>query len=285
MHDTCTARTPRALLRRTPRAAASFLAVLRLRKQRRRYAPCSRFSPRRLPPAARGATVLLTPALKGAAKGRAVLASSCCAASVRCGRRIVLVPSFASPGEVQRTVRCQRSSRRTGQRGMRPGCPRLVLGCQQLSLPRGAAQRAVAALWAPCFGPIRPTGAKGVQQATPAARICFNVSGQAEGSIVTPQNLSRARLAMLGGCATLDRTCGAPAEASRPGRKHAGGKRRQGRASELPCGDYLQRESTAEAACRARRQSARASGLHEVLAGGFCRLAGSVGQRINYSSL
>ncbi len=41
----------------------------------------------------------------------------------------------------------------------------------------------------------------------------LNVSGQAEGSIVTPQNLSRARLAALGGCATLDRTCGAPAAA------------------------------------------------------------------------
>ncbi len=53
----------------------------------------------------------------------------------------------------------------------RPGCPRLVLGCQQLSLPRGAAQRAVAALWAPCFGTIRPGGAQGVPQATPAARI------------------------------------------------------------------------------------------------------------------
>jgi len=49
----------------------------------------------------------LTPALKGAAKVRAVLASSRYAASVRCGRRIILVPSFASPGEVQRTVRWQ----------------------------------------------------------------------------------------------------------------------------------------------------------------------------------
>ncbi len=74
----------------------------------------------------------LTPALKGAAKVRAVLASSRCAASVRCGRRIILVPSFASPREVYPKVRCQRSSRRTGQRGLRPGCPRLVLGCQQL---------------------------------------------------------------------------------------------------------------------------------------------------------
>ncbi len=70
--------------------------------------------------------------------------------SVRCGRRIILVPSFASPGEVHPKVRCQRSSRRTGQRGLRPGCPRLVLGCQQLCPPRGA---------------------QGVQQAAPAARI------------------------------------------------------------------------------------------------------------------
>ncbi len=61
-------------------------------------------------------------------------------ASVRCGRRIIEVPSFASPREVHPTVRSQRSSRRTGQRGLRPGCPRLGLGCQQLLLPRGAGQ-------------------------------------------------------------------------------------------------------------------------------------------------
>ncbi len=149
---------------------------------RQRYGPCSRFSRRRLSPAARGATVLLTPALKGASKVRAVLASSRCAASVRCVRRIFIVPSFASPGEVHPKVRCQRSRRRTGQRGLRPGCPRLGLGCQQLLLPRGAAQRAVAALWAPCFGPIRPDGAKGVQPAAPAARILSMFSAMQRGA-------------------------------------------------------------------------------------------------------
>ena len=48
-------------------------------------------------------------------------------------------------------------------------------------------------------------------------------------------------------------------------------------ASELPYGGSLllwqPHLSTAEAACRARRQSARASGLREVLAGGFCRVS------------
>ncbi len=128
----------------------------------------------------------LTPALKGAAKVRAVLASS-----PQAGFRALRAAHHSSPllrlpkGGTPK-VRCQRSSRRTGQRGLRPGCPRLVLGCQPRSLPRGAAQRAVAALWAPCFGPIRPKGAQGVQQATPAARILLKVSGQAEGSIVTP---------------------------------------------------------------------------------------------------
>ncbi len=42
---------------------------------------------------------------------------------VRCGRRIIIVPSFASPREVHRKVRCQRSSRRTGQRGLTAGLP------------------------------------------------------------------------------------------------------------------------------------------------------------------
>ncbi len=42
---------------------------------------------------------------------------------VRCGRRSILVPSFASPGEVHPKVHCQRSSRRTGQRGLTAGLP------------------------------------------------------------------------------------------------------------------------------------------------------------------
>ncbi len=71
-------------------SALTRLELLATQQQRmQRYAPCSR--------------------------------SSRCAASVRCGRRSILVPSFASPGEVHPTVRCQRSSRRTGQRGLAAG--------------------------------------------------------------------------------------------------------------------------------------------------------------------
>ncbi len=90
---------------------------------RQRYAPCSRFSRSGFRRLRAGHLFELTPALKGASKVRAVLASSRYAASVRCGRRIFLVPSFASPGEVHPKVHCQRSSRRTGQRGLTAGLP------------------------------------------------------------------------------------------------------------------------------------------------------------------
>ncbi len=127
-----------------------------------------------------------------------------------CGRRIIVVPSFASPGEVQRTVRGQRSSRRTGQRGLAAGLPPPRAGLLATFTPPWSSATSRRCALGFLLWPHPPQGAKGVQQAAPAAR---NVSGQAEGSIVTPQNLSRARLATLGGCATLDRTCGVSQEA------------------------------------------------------------------------
>jgi hypothetical protein len=45
------------------------------------------------------------------------------------------VPSFASPGEVQRTVRSQRSSRRTGQRGLAAGLTPPRAGLPAASAP------------------------------------------------------------------------------------------------------------------------------------------------------
>ncbi len=110
-------------------------------------------------------------------------------------------------------VRCQRSSRRIGQRGLTAGLPPPRAGLPAAFTPpwgRTTSRRCAlgSLLWP--HPPARGTRcAAGYASCTDS----FNVSGQAEGSIVTPQNLSRARLAMLGGCATLDRTCGAPAEA------------------------------------------------------------------------
>ncbi len=56
-------------------------------------------------------------------------------------------------------------------------------------------------------------------------------------------------------------------------------------ASELPYGGSLRlwqpHLSTAEAACRARLQSALASVLREVQAGGFCRLGSRIRERTN----
>ncbi len=100
-------------------------------RTRPRYAPCSRFSRRRLPLGCARGTCLSSP--QPSREPQRYAPSSPPArkwASVRCGRRIVLVPSFASPREVHPKVRCQPSSRRTGQRGLRPGCPRLMRGCQ-----------------------------------------------------------------------------------------------------------------------------------------------------------
>ncbi len=74
-YNTCTARTPRALLRRTPRAAASSLAVLPQHKAAVR--PVLALQPQAASALLRAGPLFeLTPALKGAAKVRAVLASS-----------------------------------------------------------------------------------------------------------------------------------------------------------------------------------------------------------------
>ncbi len=190
----------------------SALAVLRLQKQRPRYAPCSRFSRRRLPLGCARGNCFAHPRPQGSRKGTRRPRLQPQAASVRCGRRIIVVPSFASPGEVHRTVRCQRSSRRPGQRGLTAGLPPPRAGLPAtLTPPWGRATSRRCALGS-LLWPHPPHGHKG---AAGCARCTdsFDVSGQAEGSIVTPQNLSRARLAMLGGYATLDRTCGAPAAA------------------------------------------------------------------------
>ncbi len=189
-------------------------------------------------------------------------------------------------GTAYGTLSAQQSADRSTRPAARLPPPRAGLPAA-LTPPWGSATSRRCALGS-LLWPHPPHGHKG---AAGCARCTdyLNVSGQAEGSIVTPENLSRARLATLGGYATLDRTCGVSQETSRPGRKHAGGRQRQDRASELPCGGSLllwqPHLSTAEAACRARRQSARASGLREVLAGGFCRRGNSVGQKRNSSSL
>ncbi len=90
-----------------------------------------------------------------------------------------------------------------------------------------------------------------MQQATPAARILSMFPARQRGSIVTPQRNSLAE--------------------NMPGEGQG-----KASASELSYGGSLllwqPHFSTAEAACRARRQSARASGVREVLADGFCRL-------------
>ena len=175
----------------------------------------------------------LTPALKGAAKVRAVLASSRCAASVRCGRRIIVDPSFASPGEVHPKVRCQRSSRRTGQRGLTAGLPPPHAGLPAaLTPPWGSATSRRCALGS-LLWPHPPRWGTRCAAGYASCTDYLNVSGQAEGSIVTPQNLSRARLAMLGGCATLDRTCGAPAEAFTAWPKTCRGRKRQSQRAAL----------------------------------------------------
>ncbi len=134
--------------------------------------------------------------------------------SVRCGRRIILAPSFASPREVHPTVHCQRSSRRTGQRGLTAWLPPPRAGLPAaLTPPWGRATSRRCALGS-LLWPHPPR--RGTRCAAGCVRCTdsFNVSGQAEGSIVTPQNLSRARLATLGGYATLDRTCGVSQETS-----------------------------------------------------------------------
>ncbi len=213
-HDTGAARTPHALLRRTHRAAASSLAVLRLRRQQQRYAPCSRFSPRRLPlGCARGNWFRSPPPSRAPQRYAPSSPPARKRSSVRCGRRIFIIPSFASPWEVYRTVHCQRSSRRTGQRGLTAGLPPPRAGLPATLTPPWSSATSRRCALGSLLLPHPPR--RGTRCAAGYARCTdsFDVSGQAEGSIVTPENLSRARLAALGGCATLDRTCGAPAAA------------------------------------------------------------------------
>ncbi len=190
--DTCTARTPRALLRRTPRAAAISLAiplqhtaavrpVLALQPQEA-SAGCARGHWLSSPP---------TPLKKGSPKVRAGRAASRkrlpCAAG---GAAFSSPPSPPQGRYPQGTLSAQPSADRSARPTARLPPPR-------------------AGLPAPFPPPWGTRCAAGSARCTDS----FNVSGQAEGSIVTPQNLSRARLAPLGSCATLDRTCGAPAAA------------------------------------------------------------------------
>jgi len=96
-----------------------------------------------------------------------------------------------------------------------------VLGCQQLLLPRGAAQRAVAALGAPCFGPIRPQG-QAVWSPRRARHRALSRPGEA--SVVMRQNLSRP--SPPGGYASLDGTCRASHRSSHlAGKKPRAGER------------------------------------------------------------
>ncbi len=141
-----------------------------------------------------------------------------------------LLPSFASPREVQRKVRCQRSSRRTGQRGLAAGRPPPRAGLPAASPPPwgGATSRRYA--WGSLLWPHPPPGAGGVRPAALAARMASFRPG--EGSIVAASNPSRASLATLGGCTTLDGTCAASRE-----RNHLAGKKpgdREDRASGKP---------------------------------------------------
>ncbi len=139
------ARTPRALLRSTPRADAMF--VRRVMAAHCCGTPRARASAqggfRRL---RAGQLVELTPALKGAAKVRAVLASS--RKRLPCAAGGASFWSPPSPPLGRYPTRYAVSAAVCGpvNAAWRPGCPRLVLGCQRLLLPRGAAQRAVAAL-------------------------------------------------------------------------------------------------------------------------------------------
>ncbi len=105
---------------------------------------------------------------------------------VRCGRRSIQIPSFASPREVHPTVRCQRSSRRTGQRGLTAGLPPPRAGLPAtFTPPWGSATSRRCALGS-LLWPHPPP--RGTRCAAGSARCTdsFNVSGQAEGSIVTP---------------------------------------------------------------------------------------------------
>ncbi len=150
-HNTGAARTPRALLRRTPRAAASSLAVLRLRKQRRRYAPCSRFSPRRLP--------------LGCARGH-------CFAHPR--------PQGSRKGTLSAQQSADRSTRPDGQVAPASGWAASSF-CSPVGLSNEPSLRF--GLLALAHPPRR-----GTRCAAGSARCTdyLNISGQAEGSIVTP---------------------------------------------------------------------------------------------------
>ncbi len=147
--------------RARPVPQRSTIAVLRLRKQRPRYAPCSRFSPRRLPLGGARGHCLSSPQPSREPQ-RYAPSSPPAATRLPCAACGAAFKSPPSPPQGRYTPRYAVSAAvgRPVNAAGRPGCPRLVLGCQQRLLPRGAAQRAVATLWAPCFGPIRPEGHK-----------------------------------------------------------------------------------------------------------------------------
>ncbi len=100
---------------------------------RQRYAPCSRSSRRRLPPAARGALVFAHPSPQGSLKGtRRPRTSAAARLPLGCGRRIILVPSFASQGRYTPRYAVSAAVGGPVNAALRPSCPRLMPGCQQL---------------------------------------------------------------------------------------------------------------------------------------------------------
>ncbi len=155
----------------------------------------------------------LTPALKGAAKVRAVLASSPQAVFRALRAAHLYNPLLRLPmgGTPQGTLSAQQSADRSTRPAAGLPPPRAGLPAP-LTPPWGSTTSRRCALCS-LLSPHPPQ--MGTRCAAGYARCTdsFDVSGQAEGSIVTPQNLSRARLATLGGYATLDRTCCAPAAA------------------------------------------------------------------------
>jgi hypothetical protein len=173
---------------------------------------------------------------RGRQSGTRLLAASASARlALGCGGASLQVPSFASPREVHRKVRSQRSRRQIGHRSLAAGLPPPRAGlpaavahegwapsnaCQVAPLPRSAcggrrcSPPAACGVFrvlraAPlCCTPMRPLqGALRAPSLSMAgsARGTRRLPGQKQGSVVVRQNPSRPRPA--GGSASLDGTC------------------------------------------------------------------------------
>ncbi len=183
-YDTCTARTPRALLRRTHRAAASFLAVLRPHTAAVR--PVLALPPRRLPLGCARGHCLSSP--QSSREPQRYAPSSPLATS---GFRVLRAAQHSCPllrlpkgGTPHGTLSAQQSA----DRSTRPaaGLPPPHAGLPAaLTPPWGSATSRRCALGS-LLWPHPPRW--GIRCAAGSARCTdyFGVSGQAEWSIVTP---------------------------------------------------------------------------------------------------